>query len=81
MTAFMFMTPIFYPYESMPSIIQKVSLVNPLYQIVDGYRAIIINNQAPNMIGIAYAGVLSLIIFYFGLKAFRRAKGHFDSAI
>jgi lipopolysaccharide transport system permease protein len=81
MTFFMFMTPIFYPFESMPSIIQKVSIANPLYQIAEGYRAIIINNQAPNIIGLAYVGMLSLTVFYFGLKAFRRAKGHFDSAI
>jgi lipopolysaccharide transport system permease protein len=81
LTAIMFMTPIFYPFDTMPAIVQKVSLANPLYQIAEGYRAIVIANRAPDAVGLAYVAVLSLVVFYFGLRAFRRAKGSFDSAI
>jgi lipopolysaccharide transport system permease protein len=81
LTALMFMTPIFYPFESMPAVIQKVSLANPLYQIAEGYRVIIIANRVPGIIGLAYVAAVSFIIFFFGLRAFRRAKGSFDSAI
>lgn len=81
LTAIMFMTPIFYSLESMPVIIQKVSLANPLYQIAEAYRAIIIKNQVPSLLGLAYVTSLSFVIFFFGLRAFRRAKGSFDSSI
>jgi lipopolysaccharide transport system permease protein len=81
LTVLMFVTPIFYPFASMPIIIQKISLVNPIYQIVESYRVIIIDNQMPSMIGLGYVALVSLSIFYFGLVVFRRAKGSFDSAI
>lgn len=81
LTAIMFMTPIFYPFASMPTIFKKISLANPIYQIAEGYRAIIIENRVPDMVGLGYVAVVSFCIFYFGLRAFRRAKGAFDSAI
>jgi lipopolysaccharide transport system permease protein len=81
LTALMFMTPIFYSFDFMPEIIKSVSYANPIFQIVEGYRSIILENRMPNLSGLAYVIVLSLIIFHFGLKAFRRTKGSFDSAI
>ncbi len=81
LTAIMFMTPIFYPFDSMPAIIQRVSLANPFYQIADAYRSILIAHEFPNAVGLGFVGVLSWVIFRFGLAAFRRAKGSFDSAI
>lgn len=81
LTAIMFVTPIFYPLKSMPTAFQTISLANPIYQIVEGYRTIIIANRMPDFFGLGYVAVVSLVIFYFGLRAFRRAKGSFDSAI
>ena len=81
LTAVMFVTPIFYSFDTMPQIIQRVSVANPLYQIAEGYRTILIANRMPDMIGLLYVAAISFIIFFFGLRAFRRAKGSFDSAI
>jgi lipopolysaccharide transport system permease protein len=81
LTAIMFVTPIFYPFNSMPKIAQTVSTVNPLFQIADGYRAILIGHHMPNILGLLYVALLSSTVFYFGLIAFRRAKGSFDSSI
>lgn len=81
LTAIMFMTPIFYPFESMPKIIQRISEWNPLFQVAKSYRDIIISNVAPDFSGLAYVLFLSLFLLYFGLRSFRRAKGLFDSAI
>lgn len=81
LTAIMFLTPIFYPFESMPTIVQKVSSANPFYQIAEAYRAILIGNHLPSSSGLLFVAVISFAIFYFGLAAFRRAKGSFDSAI
>jgi lipopolysaccharide transport system permease protein len=81
LTATMFVTPIFYPFTSMPTVFQTISLANPIYQIVEGYRAIIIANRMPDFFGLSYVALISLVIFHFGLRAFRRAKGTFDSAL
>jgi lipopolysaccharide transport system permease protein len=81
LTMLMFATPIFYPFQTMPAIIQRISIGNPIYQIAEGYRAIIIENRVPDLYGLGYVAVLSMVIFLFGLRAFRRAKGSFDSAI
>lgn len=77
----MFMTPVFYPITSLPSVMQKVTFANPFYQISDAYRAILIDARLPDFLGLLYVFLLSLAIFYFGLRNFRRLKGFFDSAL
>lgn len=81
LTAIMFMTPIFYPFESMPGFAKMISLANPFYHIAESYRAITVGNRLPDVWGLCFVLVLSIIVAYFGLNAFRRAKGHFDSAL
>jgi lipopolysaccharide transport system permease protein len=81
LTALMFMTPIFYAFDSMPAIIKSISYANPIFQIVEGYRSVILENKVPNLVGLGYVFILAVFIFHFGLKAFRRAKGSFNSAI
>lgn len=81
LTVVMFVTPIFYPVESMPAAVQKLSIANPFYLISDAYRGVFLDHKSPNLLAMGYIFLLSLIIFYFGLAAFRRAKGYFDSAL
>ena len=81
LTILMFITPIFYPIKSMPLVLQKLCLVNPFYLITDAYREVLLNHSSPNMYAMFYILILSMIIFYFGLSAFRRVKGNFDSAL
>ncbi len=77
----MFLTPIFYPKESMPVVVQKICFANPFYLIAEAYRSVFLYNSTPNIIGMIYVFLLALIVFYFGLGAFRKAKGYFDSAL
>lgn len=81
LTIIMFMTPIFYPMESMPIVVQKLSFANPFHLLSDAYRSVLLRNASPGYAGMAYLFLLSLAIFHFGLAAFRRAKGYFDSAL
>lgn len=81
LTIVMFASPIFYPIESMPSIVQKLSVANPFFVIVDSYRSVILYHMTPNPLGMVYVFLLSSTIFVFGLMAFRRAKGHFSSVL
>jgi len=77
----LFMSPIFYPLESMPSIIRSVSQFNPFYLIAHGYRAVLLHHEVPRMLDLSYVGVVALAIGHFTLRAFRRAKMFFDSAL
>jgi len=75
---FLFCTPIFYPVESMPNLIKKITFLNPLYQITRPYRDILLKHQWPDWLGITYLGFISFILFISGLKYFRRLKGYFE---
>lgn len=81
LTVLMFITPIFYPFESMPRVVQKLSVANPFYHVAEAYRSILTGHQLPSVRGLLFVLVLSITVFWFGLMAFRRAKGSFDSAL
>ena len=81
LTVVMFFTPIFYPFDSMPLLVQQVSLVNPFYHLADAYRAVLTEHRLPSLGGLSFVALLSLIVLHFGLRSFRRAKGYFDSAL
>ena len=81
LTIAMFITPIFYPKESMPAVMQTLSFANPFYLISDSYREVLLYHNQPSMGGMIYVFFMSMMIFYFGLTVFRRAKGFFDSAL
>jgi lipopolysaccharide transport system permease protein len=81
LTMLLFATPIFYPIGSMPRIVRTASEFNPFYILVDGYRQPLVHHQSPNAISLLYLAVLSTVLFYFGLRAFRRVKGHFEAVL
>lgn len=77
----MFFTPIFYPIESMPSLVENLSFLNPFYQIADAYRKTILEHVSPSFLGLTLVAVIAFFLFKTGLAAFRRVKGSFDSAL
>lgn len=74
----MFFTPIFYTKEMMPTIIQKVTFLNPLYQLTQPYRDIILYHRIPDVYGLMYITALAVLLNIFGLNYFRRLKGYFE---
>lgn len=79
----LFLTPIFYFINTMPKPIQWMSYPNPFYIIAEGYRQpLLYHTVTPTLLaGLAYVFALSSVLYYFGLKSFRRVKGYFDSAL
>jgi lipopolysaccharide transport system permease protein len=77
----LFATPIFYPVQSTPAIMQTISAVNPFYIIAEGYRRSFIYHHAPDVIGLLYVGVLSLALAFVGLRLFRRYRGFFEARL
>lgn len=81
LTIFMFATPIFYPLESMPTLVQNLSLGNPFYLIAEAYRTVLLQHKPPNALALMFVFLLAGLLFISGLRAFRRAKGYFDAAL
>jgi lipopolysaccharide transport system permease protein len=77
----MFFTPIFYPKATLPRIVQKITFFNPLYQITEPYREILLYHRLPDLAGIVYLGLLALILNILGLRFFRKLKGYFETKL
>jgi len=74
----MFFTPIFYPIDMLPRLIQKITFFNPLYQMTQPYRDVILYHRLPDFAGFVYLAVVALLLNIFGLKYFRKLKGYFE---
>ncbi|TAL11928.1 MAG: ABC transporter permease [Nitrospirae bacterium] len=79
--AILFATPIFYPVQSTPAVMQTISAANPFYIIAEGYRRSFIYHLAPDAGGLLYVGGLSLALALVGLRLFRRCKGNFEARL
>jgi lipopolysaccharide transport system permease protein len=77
----LFATPIVYPIQSTPPLVQMISLGNPFYIITDGYRRAFVYHHTPNIIGLTYVAALAVILTLSGLKLFRRCKGSFEARL
>jgi len=77
----LFFTPVFYPVEAMPWIIQRVNFLNPFYHIVNAFRKVLIWKASPDILSIFYIFMLGLALWIFGLKFFRKVKGYFQSCL
>ncbi len=81
MMLLMFFTPIFYTMDQMPYIVQRITFFNPVYQMCQPFRAVIYLHQLPDFLGLAYLAALALLLWWLGLKFFRKLKGYFESAL
>ena len=81
LTIAMFATPIFYPIESLPPILQRVTYFNPFYILVRSYRAILLEQGGPSGPGLIFVAALAAVVGVAGLLVFRRLKGQFGSML
>jgi lipopolysaccharide transport system permease protein len=77
----LFATPIFYPLTSTPPIVQTMSLANPFYILVEGYRRALIYHHTPDLTSLLYVAGLSAVLAVVGLKLFQRYKGYFEARL
>jgi len=63
----------FYHIDILPPVFQKISLCNPLFYLIDGFRYGFLGESDGNvMIGVALAAVINLCLFVIVLTAFKR---------
>ena len=56
----LFFTPILYPIEIMPRLIQRITFLNPFYQVVKPYRDILVYHRMPDWGGLLYLLIISI---------------------
>ena len=71
-----FLSGTFYSIEKLPIILQKISLFNPFFHIIDGFRyAVIGNSDGPILFGFIYLLLLSILLwivcFYLYKKGYK----------
>ncbi len=75
--AWMYLTPIFYSIEDMPSQVSSLIKLNPLYHYIHFFRLLSMNGCIPN-IGTWLACIISsFTMFFIGLITFRKAQRSF----
>ena len=63
----------FYHIDILPPLFQKISLCNPLFYLIDGFRYGFLGESDGNvMIGVAMAAVINIILFISVLTAFKK---------
>ena len=77
-TAWMYLTPIFYPIENLPRTLQLViKAVNPMYYYVAQFRDMVLYGRVPGP-RIFFGGwIIAVLVLLFGTWVFQRSKDRF----
>ncbi len=81
LTAWMFMTPIFYPINIVPESFMPVMTLNPMYVVVESYRRVLLDGQFPEWWSLFFLTLLGLCSVFFGFRRFMKSKKQFAEVI
>jgi ABC-type polysaccharide/polyol phosphate export permease len=77
----LFLTPVMYPLESVPSHLRPWYVLNPMTGLVESYRAILIHRQAPDVSLLVPAIVGSVVLFVVGAWYFGSTEPRFADVV
>ena len=81
LTMILFLSPVFFPIESLPEVGRRISQFNPIFVLADSYRQPIIHGLPPDLLQLAYLAAIAALVFFAGLRFFRRLKPYFASRV
>ncbi len=81
MTAWMFLTPIFYSPSALPADWRWLLVLNPMAQFVVGYRAALMGEGGLDLLALGAAVVIGLLTFLVGGAWFMRTKHAFADVV
>jgi lipopolysaccharide transport system permease protein len=81
LTIWFFVTPICYPETSLPPTATVLLSKNPIYVLVRGYRAILLENHAPALGALWKLWLVSIIVFVLGHAWFYKLRKSFADMI
>lgn len=77
-TAWMYLTPIFYPVEQLPEVLQKIVIyVNPLYSYVTQFRTLVLERTMPQPWMVLAGSAWAVVMLIFGMITFKRSQDRF----
>jgi lipopolysaccharide transport system permease protein len=77
----MYLTPIFYPEETIPEGFRGLVRFNPMAPLIRSYRRIILDGQMPDWPGLGFTLAFAIVCFLFGYWWFERTKKAFADVI
>ena len=72
-----YLTPVFYDLSQVPADYQWLLELNPMTVIVQGHHEILIDDQVPNLLGLALVAAVSGLIAWAGFRVFNRLSPGF----
>ena len=76
-----FFTPICYPLQAVPPRLVSYMGFNPMAQLVETYRDLLLRNRLHSMTGVVYFAVISVCMFLLGSYVFNKARKDFADLI
>jgi ABC-2 type transport system permease protein len=73
----MYLTPIFYPVEILPSKVLSIIKINPMYCVIECFRTPIYTGQLPEPLTVIWAIVYALVVFIIGISFFTKLSDKF----
>lgn len=80
-TAFLFLSPIFYPVSAIPGWLRPFYRLNPLTSIIENIRAVLIWGQLPNWHHIVTGGAATILFALSGYAWFQRTRRGFADVL
>lgn len=77
----MYLTPIVYSAETFPAAYRWIFQFNPMAIIINAYRQVILAGGAPNFMSLGIAALLSVVLFIFAFRLFKKLEGQFADAV
>lgn len=81
LTVLMFLTPIFYSEASLPKAAADLQKVNPIFTLVHSYRAVLLENTAPDWVSLGWLTLAASLIFLAGHAWFYKLRKSFADLI
>lgn len=75
--AWMYLTPIIYPFETLPENMQVLLKWNPLYYFIDYFRQVVMYGTVPNLTTNLICMIFSVIFLIIGLIVFKKSQDKF----
>lgn len=76
-TAWTYLTPIFYPIEILPPVMQKIVFWNPLYQYIKYFRLLVLSGTVPEWDTNLYCFGVGVLMLAVGTAVFKKLQDHF----
>lgn len=77
----LFISPVIYPVSIIPKYLRTIYLLNPMAGIIDGYRSVLGKGIPPDSFGLGLAAVMSVMLFFFGYRYFKKIEMSFADVI